>query len=108
NPTFVNVYCFLVGNDYRDPRVSAISACLEREMCRLLAIKGRTDGKNTEHFPGKNMSIGTRLENGANGGHLFVLGAERMIEFEGVPVSWGDYFRALRCNPLVSRKRHVL
>lgn len=101
--TPVHCYCVLVGNHAKDPRISIAGYCLETEMAGLLHVKGKTGGKNTYRFPGKNISIGTHQTDGRIG-ILFALGEERMIDYEGVRVSIIDLMQTFKDDPAVIRK----
>ena len=100
--TPVHAYCVLVGNHCLDPRVSIGAFCLETEMTWMLDAKGRTGGKNTERFPGRNMVVGTSLLHGREG-TLFGLVEEEFVTVDGLQVSWLDRQRAWSRNPLVTQ-----
>jgi hypothetical protein len=101
--TPVHCFCVLVGNNCDDPKISIAGYCLEREMDNLLLTEGETNGKNTSHFPGKNIRSGTMIRDGKIG-ILFAIGEERMVEYEGLTVSWFDLQRALKGDPPLVRK----
>ncbi len=69
----------------------------------LLLAKGETGGKNTARFPGRNITIGSQAVDGKIG-ILFVLGEERMIDFEGVNVSSIDLQHVKKDDPWIIRK----
>jgi hypothetical protein len=101
--TRVHAYCLLLGNTSAKPKISEAGVCLEREMGRLLAVKGVSQGKNTRHFGSRNMVLGMRPDQGKVK-TLFQLGVERYVEYEGVTVSRRDFRRALASEILVTRK----
>lgn len=98
--TPVHVFCVLVGNTWLDPKVSVAGFCLEREMEWLLAVKGRTGGKNTEHFPGRNMIVGASNQDARI---LFLLTEQTWVNYEGVRVTWYDLHHALKSDhPIIA------
>jgi hypothetical protein len=104
--TPVHAYCVLLGNNYLEPKISTAAFSLETEMASMLETKGMTGGKNTARFPGKNIVVGTEVNDGQVGS-LFLLGEEKYVNYEGVTASWIDLQHALKSDPLVIR-RHSL
>lgn len=103
NFSFVNAYCFLVGNSHNDPKISQTGFCLEREMGRLLEIKGATGGKNSERFGDKNMVSGYGFEAGKTSTAFFLTELES-VEYDGVNVSRRDLDRGLNSDFRVVKK----
>jgi hypothetical protein len=102
--TPVHAYCVLLGNNCVEPKVSIAAFCLETEMTWMLEAKGVTGGKNTVHFPGRNMAVGTSLSDDKI--HiLFILGKERYVNYESINVSWIDLQHVLKPDPLIIRRR---
>lgn len=96
--TPVHCFCALVGSHCTDPKISIAGYCLEKEMNRLLLTKTETGGKNTSHFPGKNVAGGDW--HGEKGhGSLFVRCEEKLRDYEGVSVTYRDLQRALQGIP---------
>lgn len=99
----VHCFCVLVGNTCEDPKVSIAGYCLETEMSGLLLTKGRSNGKNTPHFGDMNVVIGSM--NTANKiDVMFALGQERMVDYEGVTVSWNDLQHALKGDVAIVKR----
>ncbi len=94
----VHCFCVLVGNTCDEPKVSIAAYCLEQEMAGLLFTKGQTNAKNTSYFLGKNIVGGTMMR-GKTFAVAFALGEEKMVEYEGVTVSWFDLHHALKGDP---------
>jgi hypothetical protein len=88
----VHAYCALVGGPCTDPKISLAGYCLEREMTGLLETKTETNGKNTRHFPGRNIGLGAT---GFGNRTLFARCEEGMTDYEGVSVTTRDRHHAI-------------
>jgi hypothetical protein len=99
-PTHVVAYCFLIGNNSYDPKISMASFCLEREMAQLLDAKGKTNGMNTPYFPGRDMYVSMKPD-ADKLQVMFTLGAHRRVSYEGADTTRLDVLRALNSKPLL-------
>lgn len=104
--TPVHTFCVLLGNTVIDPKVSIAGFCVETEMEGLLFVKGRTNGRNTERFGKENLRVGTSLTDGVK--ILLMRAEEKPIDYEGVSTTWIDLQHALKCDPIMIRKRRAL
>ena len=81
NYSFVNVHCWRFAHSTDRLKIAALNFCAEKEIAKLLDIKGRSVGTNTELLGGKNLHImlAPPFPNGLGG--KAIIGEDRLIPF---------------------------
>jgi hypothetical protein len=89
------VSCYLFGGTQNSVTVSRFSGWLEREMTPLLMIKKAFDGRNTELFGDRNLSVGCHRDEQGNAACIGVIYRDKYIEKFGMRFRVLDVYRAL-------------
>ncbi len=89
---FVNVYCFLIGGDTQNLRLSSSCFCAETEIAQMLIIKSATGGLSTDKFGGRNCTIRTAALTPENHKVIISIGREMKLTFGHMGVFGADDF----------------
>jgi hypothetical protein len=95
---FVNVYCYLIGGEPSNMKLTSCSFCGETEIARVLRVKASTAGLNTEKLDGRNCVINTSPLTADNHRVIISIGHETTLPLGDATIGISDFINALHCN----------
>jgi hypothetical protein len=99
----VNCYCYVLGNNRHDLKLTPTIFSAESEMSWMLRVKARTGGRNTDRFGTRNIHGGAMMDAGRQYS-MFTLLNDSYIDYMGVRITGLDLEYALMTKELFEKR----